>query len=1031
MKPVLRRVRWFVVVAGLLGVVAAVNAPGAAASSPLDPTVSCATDPNIFNTGYDAATGGVLANNSTDANWQVSGPYFASTDGTSPVTATSLPPNNATWALANVGAVAPGAYATSPYSNAQWISQQTIASPNQGTGSDNADWYYEYDFNLASTVDASTFSVAMNFLADNDVAQVWVNGVAQSGLTTGLPQDSGSNAYDFGGYQLGNAAATLLDNDWQSGANSIIVEIKSGPPEEGFDAQLRPSASCPINLAPDAAAPSPDPYTPGQALTYSMSVTNSGPGSVADATVSDALPSALAGGGFTWTCVPSSGSFCTSSGSGSVDDTVDLEAGGTLTYTLTGTVPTGATGTLSNSLTVTPPASASDTGCDPDCTTTTNDPEADPQLTITPSVTSSGPYDADGQAIDYQYIVTNSGNVTMSGVRVDDVATSPAGALTSGPSCQSLASPTGSCSGATTTLAPGQSATFTSTYAIAQADLDSGSVERTDSATGDAPGCSSQSCATTTAGSATTVDLTQSPALGIVKSVTSSGPYDAVGQTVDYRYLVTNTGNVTMTAVGVDDAQSAPAGALTAGPSCQSLATPAGSCSGSSTTLAPGQSATFTGSYAITQSDLDNGAVRGSADASGDLPGCHTAGCATTSTGSSTIVNTTQSSALTLVESVASSGPYEEVGQAIDYQFVVTNTGDVTLSGVAVTDLQTAPAGALRSGPACASLASPSGACAGSTATLAPGQSATFTASYAITQADLDSGAVASAATAAGDPPGCGSASCAATTPGASATVDLAQAPALTIASSSPVTSFATAGSTIALDFVVTNTGNVTLSGIAVDESVSAPAMAANLSAVSCPGGSVAPGASETCVATYVVTAADVAYGSVSDSATATSTGPGEASPTTTSPATLTIPAVVPTRAASHAAVSNAFSVTPDGIEHGDVRLAVEVPGAGKVAVAAWHWVPSNLRPRSSGPLTMFVVGALGAHATGAGTPHITLALNRRGRAMLGFVGSYHFTLTFLVEVTFTPTGGTPRSKLTWVHVAHGRPWLVGVAKRR
>ena len=59
------------------------------------------------------------------------------------------------------------------------------------------------------------------------------------------------------------------------------------------------------------------------------------------------------------------------------------------------------------------------------------------------------------------------------------------------------------------------------------------------------------------------------------------------------------------------------------------------------------------------------------------------------------------------------------------------------------------------------------------------------------------------------------------------------------------------------------------------------------------------------------------------------------------------------------------------------------------------------------------------------------MALNRRGRAMLGFVGSYRFTLTFLVEVTFTPAGGTPHSRTMWVHVAHGRSWLVGAAKRR
>jgi hypothetical protein len=76
-----------------------------------------------------------------------------------------------------------------------------------------------------------------------------------------------------------------------------------------------------------------------------------------------------------------------------------------------------------------------------------------PALTITktPSPTSVTTV---GQVVTYTFVVTNTGKAAMTGVGVTDTQTSPAGSLTSGPTCQSLASPTGSCSGATTLSRP-------------------------------------------------------------------------------------------------------------------------------------------------------------------------------------------------------------------------------------------------------------------------------------------------------------------------------------------------------------------------------------------------------------------------------------------------------------------------------------------------------------------------------------------------------------------------------------------------
>ena len=267
-----------------------------------------------------------------------------------------------------------------------------------------------------------------------------------------------------------------------------------------------------------------------------------------------------------------------------------------------------------------------------------------PALTVTKSVTSSGPYDAIGQAIDYSYVVRNTGDVPLSDVSVSDVQSFPAGALTSGPTCTVLGGPTGSCAGSTVaSLAVGQTATFTATYDITQADLNDGSVMGTASALGEGPGCASSTCATTSAGSSSSVAMTQSPSITVTESVTSVGPYDALGQAIDYKYVVENSGNVTLSTASVTDTQSSPAGALTSGPTCTALASPTGTCSGSTVaSLAPLQTATFTGTYDITGNDIGHGSVGSSATASGEPPGCSSGLCAIVSPSSGVSVTVTK-----------------------------------------------------------------------------------------------------------------------------------------------------------------------------------------------------------------------------------------------------------------------------------------------------------------------------------------------------------------------------------------------------
>jgi hypothetical protein len=220
------------------------------------------TGPNngsIFNTGTNGS-GGAATAGQADKAWTVAGPY-SPTDSVKTVdTATPLSgytTSTQSWKATTVGNQAPAQWAASPYGDAQWVYL------NDGSYNQGGDWYYRYQFTLPDSATASRFGLSISFLADNTVSEVWVNGVAQSGNTSGLPQNAplsqgkaqytgatgdatsvntGTppyNPYFYYGYQLANAANTSLNSSWVAGTNTVIVEVKSYPNSEGFLAQIR------------------------------------------------------------------------------------------------------------------------------------------------------------------------------------------------------------------------------------------------------------------------------------------------------------------------------------------------------------------------------------------------------------------------------------------------------------------------------------------------------------------------------------------------------------------------------------------------------------------------------------------------------------------------------------------------------------------------------------------------------------------------------------------------------------------------
>jgi uncharacterized repeat protein (TIGR01451 family) len=492
-------------------------------------------------------------------------------------------------------------------------------------------------------------------------------------------------------------------------------------------------------------------------------------------------------------------------------------------------------------------------GADITCTLTNSFVPA-PAISIVKSAT-PGEVDAVGDTVQYSFLVTNTGNVPLTDVHVDDTLAAPAG-------------PALAITCPTTTLAAGATTTCTATYAATQADLDHGSIDNTATATGTPPVgdpvTSEPSTATVEASTTSGISLAKSAAI----STDANGDGLAgVDDRLTFSFLVTNTGTVTLTDVEIHDELAAPAG-------------PALTVTCPVTVLAPGASVTCTSNpYLVTQADVDNGSVANTATATATPP----SGDPIRSGPSSTTTPTPTDASIGLVKSAAISTDANGDGLAgvddeVTFSFLVTNTGPVTLTDVAVDDTLVAPAG-------------PAVAVTCPNVPLPPGMHVTCTSSpYRVTQADVDHGKVANTATAAGTPSGGDPIS---SDPSSTSTPTptrggLALVKTVRISSDANDDDLAGVGDELTFGFLVTNTGAVTLHDVAVDDQLVAPAGPAV--SVTCPGTTLAPGASMTCTSSrYVVTQADVDHGSVANSATASGTPP-TGGPVTSDPSTTSTP---------------------------------------------------------------------------------------------------------------------------------------------
>ena len=389
------------------------------------------------------------------------------------------------------------------------------------------------------------------------------------------------------GKTTGSGSGYVGEQTFNSGETWIIYTVTDGIGNTatcGFTVTVDPCADLVTVKSLSSATSTPN---EGDVVQFTITVTNNGPDEAAAVSLTDLLPAGITLTGYSVS--PTHSVYNTGTG---VWNGFSLLPGASATLVLTGKVDVGQGGnTITNYTTKAESAEhdPTDEGNDLEETiNVNNNPSIDLIKEGTWNDANSDGIAQAGETISYTFTVTNTGDVTLYNVTVTDpLLVTPNGSITGGP----IAS-----------LAPGatNSSTIKGIYTLTQADIDAGVFSNTATVTAKDP----QDNDVTDTGE-NTEPLPQSPSIALVKTGDYQGDPTAakVGDKIIYTFVVTNTGNVTVSDLVIDDEKLGLIG----------LAVVPG-------TLAPAGTGTASFTYAITQADIDAGHVLNTALATGEDP---------------------------------------------------------------------------------------------------------------------------------------------------------------------------------------------------------------------------------------------------------------------------------------------------------------------------------------------------------------------------------------------------------------------------
>lgn len=455
-----------------------------------------------------------------------------------------------------------------------------------------------------------------------------------------------------------------------------------------------------------------------------------------------------------------------------------------------------------------------------------------------------------GAAMSFHFVLTNTGVTTLRNVNVIEGKFTGTGDLT-GSTCEPA-----------DYLAPNETYECDMSYLLTQEDVDAGTFSNTASASATSP---AGNLIVPAEDSTALVEGTAAASLSFQKAVSEISAEDfKAGEKLFYTFTVENTGDLTITNVKIDESGFEGDGKLGA-ITCES---------GSLKSIVPGDTVVCGAEYVLTQADVDRGFVKNSASASGDLPpGGGDAGEVASDLAEATSEpedGKLPISALEITKTVDEpSAKNFKAGASLQYKFIVTNTGNTTLTDAEVLEVDFTGTGSI------SDLTCPSNR------TLLPSETMECTASYKMSQADINAGVVENKASAQALGPvartrAAGGILVEAEAATATTTVKPLAGLKLTKTASPIKDADFKPGTRVDYQFLVQNVGNVTVNDIEVVEGTFTGS--GELSAVTCPTGSTTldPGESTTCTAHYLLTAADVTAGKVSNTAGVTGKLPGD-----------------------------------------------------------------------------------------------------------------------------------------------------------
>ena len=671
----------------------------------------------------------------------------------------------------------------------------------------------------------------------------------------------------------------------------------------------------------------------GDTIVYTITVENKGNTSLSGLTLVDTLTD---NNGLALSL--SSGPIFTSASAGSSQGTLTL--GETATYTASYTITQVAVDAGGTSNTVLATASSagntddvtdtSDDGDDDD-NNTTDDPTitsitASPGIEATKTATvldNNGDSNTGaGDTIVYTITVQNTGGTSLSNISLNDVLTDGNGSslsLTSGPIFVS-----NSASSAEGSLAVNEIGTYTATYTISSAVENTSSVNNRVTVTASSPGQSNNVTDVSDDGDdnddnteddQTVVAIDAVPVLEVTKtaSVTDNGDgYTGSGDVVNYVITIENKGNVTLSSLTVTDSLTDGNGdslVMSNGPYFS------GSDQGSAQgTLVAGETATFQAYYIISSAAAESGQISNIATATASSPGNSNDVSDQSDDGDDTDSNLVDDPTVTSMNPIPSievvktvstidnnSNSLNDINDTVVYTITVNNTGNLLLTNVALTDVLTDGNGtalSLDAGPTFVSATDSS-----NSQILQIGGTSTFTATYTIAQNPAYSGIISNivsvtANTSAGinvsDQSDDGDDSDGNTVDDPTTIQTSPRAMMEVTKTASVVDTNGNGnndqGDVIVYTIAVANTGSVTLSGLALTDTLtdgsggslslaSGPTFTSN--SASSAEGSLAVGEISTYTATYTISQNVANTGSVNNSVSATASTPGNSNDVT------------------------------------------------------------------------------------------------------------------------------------------------------